>query len=93
MCVVAGPDKKAAAAKAKEEAEWRKPIPIDMEFGEGLKTRPPRNRPMRPSLRGWIIFLSYIASFAFYAYCRIAHTLDRHDPAFAYQVTIWNMHL
>ncbi|KAL3162306.1 hypothetical protein ABBQ32_009993 [Trebouxia sp. C0010 RCD-2024] len=82
----AGPDKTAAAAKAKEEAEWRKPIPIDMQFGEGLKTRPPRNRPMRPTLRGWLIFLAYIASFAFYAYCRIAHTLDRHDPAFPYQI-------
>ena len=85
-CVVtAGPN---MAAKAKEEEEWRKPIPIDMKFGVGLKTRPPRNRPMAPSLWGWIIFLFYIATFAFYAYCRIAHTLDSHDPAFAYQVCL-----
>lgn len=81
--VPAGPNK---AAKAKEEEEWRKPIPIDMKFGVGLKTRPPRNRPMAPSSWGWIIFVFYIATFAFYAYCRIAHTLDSHDPAFAYQV-------
>lgn len=83
--LAAGPNK---AAKAKEEEEWRKPIPIDMKFGEGLKTRPPRNRPMRTSLWGWIIFLFYIVTFVFYAYCRIAHTLDSHDPAFAYQVRL-----
>ena len=41
---------------------------------------------MRPSPWGWVILLFYIATFLFYAYCRIGHTLDRHNSAFAYQV-------
>ena len=41
---------------------------------------------MRPSPWGWVIVLFYTATFLFYAYCRIGHTLDRHNAAFAYQV-------
>ena len=73
-------------AKDKGEEEWRQPIPIDMRFGAGLKTRPRRNRPMTPSPWGWTIFIFYIISFVFYAYCRIGHTVNRTDPVFAYQV-------
>ena len=80
-----GPAKK-KTVPAKDEQEWRQAIPIDMTFGEGLKTRPRRTRPSSPSLWGWIIFLIYIATFIFYAYCRIGHTLSRSDSAFAYQV-------
>jgi hypothetical protein len=57
-----------------------------MTFGDGLKTRPRRTRPSSPSPWGWVIFVFYIATFIFYAYCRIGHTLSRSDPAFAYQV-------
>ena len=70
----------------KDDEEWRQPIPIDMTFGVGLKTRSRRHRPAHISFWGCAIFVFYIATFLFYAYCRIGHTLNRHDSAFAYQV-------
>lgn len=82
-----GPAKK-KTVPAKDKEEWRQPIPIDMTFGVGLKTRPRRNRPMHTSPWGCVIFVVYIATFIFYAYCRIGHTLSRSNNAFAYQVRV-----
>ncbi|KAL0033640.1 hypothetical protein WJX79_009306 [Trebouxia sp. C0005] len=72
--------------KQKKNQNRCRAIPIDMTFGEGLKTRPRRTRPSSPSPWGWVIFVFYIATFIFYAYCRIGHTLTSSDSAFAYQV-------
>ena len=66
--------------------DWRQPVPIDMKFGVGMKMRPRHNRPATASLWGRLIFVVYIGSFLFYAYCRVAHTMDKHNSAFAYQV-------
>ena len=77
---------KTKTVPAKDKEEWRQPIHIDMTFGEGLKTRPRRHRPSSPSALGWMTFLLYVATFIFYAYCRIGHTLSRSNSAFAYQV-------
>ena len=57
-----------------------------MKFGVGIKMRPRHNRPATASLWGRLIFVVYIGSFLFYAYCRVAHTMDKHNSAFAYQV-------
>ena len=60
-----------------------------MKFGVGMKIRARNKRPATATLWGRLIFAIYIGSFLFYAYCRVAHTMDQHSSAFAYQVCSW----
>lgn len=86
------PPKPTPAPGTSPTEDWRQPVPIDMKFGVGMKIRARHKRPATASLWGRFIFAVYIGSFLFYAYCRVAHTMDQQNSAFAYQVRSWRLY-
>lgn len=69
---------------------WRKPvtaadIATSIQFERTEREHVPR-QPTHFHWPGFTTFLLWIGAFAFYLYCRIERTLDRHSNVFAYQV-------
>lgn len=69
---------------------WRKPVTeADIAQSIHFERTEREHVPRQPSHFHWLGFLAFafwLAAFAFYLYCRIKRTLDRHSNVFAYQV-------